>query len=396
MVIIVINYDKIKKYILWSCLMNRKNDKVYVWNWSARIIHWMIAISFTTAFITSFYENMLHDHVALGFIFGIMIIYRIIWGFIGPKYAQFKHFMLKPSDFIFYFKEKVQNRWRKIPAGHNPASSWYTIWAMVMGTIIVISGLLLYGIQEAKGVLSYLNDSYTGYIGILEIIHQYSAYIFVVWVVIHITGVLIEQFWHKTHMVFAMITGYKKTEGEDTKVSKTLTIFSFSIIIIAILTYLFIVSSNYNFLTSQKYKNVDYEELNPVYHEECGDCHKAYPPYLLPKRSWKKIMASLDNHRGEKITDENISKPQQLTILKFLTDNAAETSNREASVKMMNSLGKRRPKSITKTPYWRETHKNIPKSVFKTKEIKDKSNCFACHKDIEYGNLDDMNIIYPK
>ncbi len=372
--------------------MKRKEGKVYVWNLSARIIHWMIALSFTLAFITSFYENMLHNHIALGFIFGIMILYRIIWGFIGPKYARFKHFMLKPKDFIFYFKEKIENRWRKIPAGHNPASSWYTVWAMVMGSVIVVSGLLLYGIQEAKGVLSYLNDTHTDHIKILDNIHIYAAYIFVMWVVIHITGVLIEQFWHKTHMVFAMITGYKKTEGEDTTVSKPLRFFSFAFIIMGIFIYFFIISSNYNFLTTQKFPNVDYEEIHPVYHEECGDCHKTYPPYILPKKSWKKIMSSLDNHRGEKITEDNITKTQQQSILKFLLANAAETSTREAAVKMMNSLGKRRPKAITKTPYWRETHKNIPRSVYKSKEVKDKSNCFACHKDFEYGNLDDMNI----
>ena len=366
--------------------------KVYVWNWSARIIHWMMAISFTTAFITSSYEELLPDHVALGFIFGMIILYRIIWGFIGPRYAKFKNFMLKPSQFIFYFKEKIRNRWRKIPAGHNPASSWYTVWAMIMGTIIVISGLFLYGIQEAKGILSYLNDDYTQYIGILSIVHEYASYIFLAWVVIHITGVLVEQFWHKTHMVFAMITGYKRTEGEDTTVSIPRTIFSFTFIFIGIFIYLFVVSSNYNFLTTQKFTNVDYEEIHPVYHSECGDCHKTYPPYMLPAESWRKIMKTLDNHRGEEITEANISKIQQESILEFLINNSAETTTRESAVKMMNSLGELRPKAITKTPYWRETHKDIPRYIYKTKEIKDKSNCFACHKDFEYGNLDDMNI----
>ena len=372
--------------------MNKKPDKVYVWGLSSRIIHWMFALSFTTAFITSFYEEALHSHVALGFIFLIMIVYRIIWGFIGPRYATFNTFKLRPSQLKHYFVEKIQNRWRKIPAGHNPASSWFTIWALSMGTIIVISGLLLYGIQEAKGVLSYLNDDYTSYIGLLDMVHRYTSYLFVVWVCIHITGVLVEQFWHKTNMVFAMITGYKKTEGEDAVVSKTLLFFAFFMIFFAIGTYFFIISSNYNFLTTQKYTNIDYEELHPLYYHKCGDCHKPYPPYLLPKKSWEKIMLTLDNHRGEKITEANITKSQQKSILKFLMDNSAESSTREASVKMMSSLGERRPKSITKTPYWRETHKDIPRSVYKTKEVRDKSNCFACHKDIEYGNLDDMNI----
>lgn len=372
--------------------MNKKSDKVYVWPLGTRIIHWMFAISFTTAFITSFYEEALHSHVALGFIFLIIIIHRVIWGFVGPRYATFNTFKLSLPELKQYFVEKVENRWRKIPAGHNPASSWFTIWALGMGSVIVTSGLLLYGIQEAKGVLSYLNDEYTAYMGLLNAVHKYTSYLFVAWVLIHITGVLIEQFWHKTNMVFAMITGYKGTDGEDTEVSGKLTFFAFLMIFLAIGTYFFIISSNYNFLTTQKYTNINYEEEHPVFEQECSECHNLYPPFLLPAQSWKRVMGKLDNHFGEEITDANISKAQQASILKFLTQNAAETSTREVSVKTMNSLGDRRPKAITKTPYWRETHKNIPRAVFKSKKIKDKSNCIACHKGFEEGNLDDMNI----
>lgn len=374
--------------------MNKKEGHVFVWPIGTRIIHWMMALSFTTAFITSFYEHMLHDHVALGFIFLTIIIYRIIWGLIGPEYAKFKTFKLKPSQLKHYFVEKIQNRWRKIPAGHNPASSWFTVWALGMGTIIVVSGLLLYGIQEGKGLFRNLNSDYSDYMFILDMVHKYASYIFTAWVFIHITGVMVEQFWHKTGMVFAMVTGYKRTEGTDTKVKPYLSFFSYMMILIAIGTYFFIISSNYNFLTLQKYTNIDYEEIHPVFYNECGDCHKVYPPYMLPKRSWEKIMGGLDNHRGEEITEANITKVQQASILEFLIQNAAETSKREAAVKVMSSLGERRPKSITKTPYWRETHKDIPKYVYKQKKIKDKSNCIACHKDFDQGNMDDMNIIY--
>lgn len=372
--------------------MNKKPDKVYVWPLGTRIIHWMFALSFTTAFITSFYEELLHSHVALGFIFLIIIIHRVIWGFVGPRYATFNTFKLGLPELKHYFVEKVENRWRKIPAGHNPASSWFTIWALGMGTVIVTTGLLLYGIQEAKGVLSYLNDDYTAYIGLLDCVHKYTSYLFVAWVLVHITGVLIEQFWHKTNMVFAMITGYKGTEGEDTEVSGKLTFFAFFMIFLAISTYFFIISSNYNFLTTQKYTNINYAEKHPVFEHECSECHNLYPPFLLPEKSWQRIMGKLDNHFGEEISDANISQAQQASILAFLTQNSAETSTREVSVKVMDSLGERRPKAFTKTPYWRETHKDIPRSVFKTKEVEDKSNCVACHKDFEAGNLDDMNI----
>lgn len=376
--------------------MNKKPGYVFVWPIGTRIIHWMMALSFTAAFITSFYEYKLHDHVALGFIFLTIIVYRIIWGFIGPEYARFNDFKLSLPQLKHYFVEKIQNRWRKIPAGHNPASSWFTVWALIVGSIIVISGLLLYGIQEGKGLFMDLNETHSHYMGLLTHIHQFASYLFLAWVVIHISGVLVEQFWHKTGMVFAMVTGYKKTEGKDTKVKPALNIFAYSMIFIAVATYFFIISSNYNFLTLRKFTNVYYNEEHPVFFKQCGDCHKVYPPFLLPEKSWKRIIDDLDNHFGEEITEANITKPEQASIREFLYANSAEHSTREASVKIMNSLGERRPKAITKTPYWRETHKDIPLSVYKDKKIKDKSNCVACHKDIDLGNLDDMNIIYKE
>lgn len=372
--------------------MNRKPNHVFVWPLGTRIVHWLFALSFTLAFVSSCYENALHSHVAFGFIFLIMIVYRIIWGFVGPRYATFNTFKLHLPDLKHYFVEKIQNRWRKIPAGHNPASSWYTVWALFMGTIIVVSGLFLYGIQEAKGVLSYLNDTHTEFIGLLTAIHRYASYIFVGWVLIHITGVLIEQFWHRTGMVFAMVTGYKRTDGEDTEVSRRLTFFAFFMIFLAVGTYFFIISSNYNFLTTQKFTNVYYTQEHPVFERECSECHNLYPPFLLPEKSWKRLMGRLDNHFGEEITDANISKSEQASILAFLMENSADKSTREVSVKVMDSLGTRAPKAFTKTPYWRETHKAIPRSVYKEKRIKDKSNCVACHKGFEEGNLDDMNI----
>ena len=38
---------------------------------------------------------------------------------------------------------------------------------------------------------------------------------------------------------------------------------------------------------------------SPLYLEECGSCHMAYPAGLLPVSSWRRIMANLDDHFGD-------------------------------------------------------------------------------------------------
>lgn len=382
--------------------MNRRKDYVYVWPLYTRIIHWLIASSFTLAFIFSLYENLLNLHVAVGIIFGLMLVYRILWGFIGPRYATFNTFKLSPSKLKFYFVEKIQNRWREIPAGHNPASSWFTIIVLVLGSIISITGLLLYGIQEGKGYLGFLNDEYYMHMFILSDIHIYASYTLLVWVIIHISGVLVEQFYHKTEMVFAMVSGYKKAKGEDSRAGKYKSGLTWVFLIISSLVFFVSVDGRNNPFVVSKYTQHDYKHESFVYYSECGACHEVYPPFMLPDTSWERIREGLSNHFGEEISptikkgENRISLNDQTVIFNFLNQNSADKSTREISVKVMKSLnGARGRKSITKIKYWKDAHADIPYEVFKSEKVKDKSNCFACHKNFEKGMLEDIDIKIP-
>jgi len=382
--------------------LNKRKDYVFVWPAYTRIIHWLIASTFTLAFIFSFKENLLNLHVAVGIIFGLMLVYRIIWGFVGPQYARFSTFKLSLSKLKFYFVEKIQNRWRDIPAGHNPASSWFTLIVLFVGSIISLTGLLLYGIQEGKGYLGFLNDKYYMYMDILFNIHLYSAYTLLVWVFIHISGVLVEQFYHKTNMVFAMITGYKRAKGEDSSTGKYKGFLSYVFLIISVMVFFVSIDGRNNPFVVSKYQPIDYQQESFTYYRKCGACHKPYPPFMLPSSSWERIKGGLNNHFGEEISptmkkwENKISTNDQTVIFNYLKTHSADTSTREISVKVMKSLdGARGRKSITKIKYWKEIHKNIPREVFKSKKVKRKANCFACHKNFNKGIIEDIDIKLP-
>jgi len=53
------------------------------------------------------------------------------------------------------------------------------------------------------------------------------------------------------------------------------------------------------------------------------------------------------------------------------------------------------PKAIVKTQYWSNIHKSIEPKQFKSKNIKDKSNCFACHEGFQNGIFDNDKINIP-
>jgi cytochrome b len=377
--------------------VNKKEGKVFVWPICTRIIHWTIGLSFSASFFTSFYKEYIHYHIAFGWIFGVMLCYRIIWGFIGPRYAAFNTFRFNLGELKWYFQEKIIDRYRKIPPGHNPASSWYTIIVLSFGISIVISGMLLYGIQDGAGIFGYLNKKYYATMDMWHNLHLYLSYILVAWAFIHIAGVSIEQFYHKTGMIFVMLTGYKKSEGEDTDITRCSNIASYAFIIISFSLFIYIISTYDNVITRSVFEPIDFEYENGVFYVDCGDCHKIYPPYLLPKRSWRRIMRTLDNHFGEEITDANISKKAKDIILKYLEKNAAEHSSRKVSFKVLNSLPPdHAPKSLTKVKYWRDVHKDIDPAIYKLPKVKNRSNCFACHIGLENGILLNEKIELPR
>jgi hypothetical protein len=132
---------------------------------------------------------------------------------------------------------------------------------------------------------------------------------------------------------------------------------------------------------------------NQVYKENCGECHFAYQPELLPSASWLKILNQLDDHFGEEIeVDPDAIK----TISDYLKTNGAENSSAKRSKKIMRSLGNQVPMRISDIPYIREKHHELDPAIFKRKSIGSMANCTACHITAEKGIYDDDDVKIPK
>lgn len=132
---------------------------------------------------------------------------------------------------------------------------------------------------------------------------------------------------------------------------------------------------------------------HPVYKEQCGECHFAYQPELLPSASWKKILENLDDHFGDSVELDDESRR---VISDHLTSNGAERSSSETAVKIMRSLGGRVPLRITDIKYIKDKHHEISAAILDRESIGSLSNCSACHIAAENGNYDDDNVRIPK
>lgn len=133
-----------------------------------------------------------------------------------------------------------------------------------------------------------------------------------------------------------------------------------------------------------------------VYKEECGSCHFAFQPGLLPEASWRKLMeanALADHFKQNAELDESARKH----ILDLLVANSAEKSYFKRSRKIMASLDEgMAPLRITETPYIEEKHEEVEEKIdIKKSKVKSFANCDKCHQKANDGIFDDDTVMIP-
>jgi len=119
---------------------------------------------------------------------------------------------------------------------------------------------------------------------------------------------------------------------------------------------------------------------------ECSDCHMAFPPALLPARSWQALMAGLDNHFGE---NASIDAATAAHITDYLVANAADTGGKRRRV--LRGLAENEvPLRISETPWWIRRHSGeVRPGAFEDPRVGSKANCGACHRDAVRGVFED-------
>jgi Dihaem cytochrome c len=123
-----------------------------------------------------------------------------------------------------------------------------------------------------------------------------------------------------------------------------------------------------------------------AYFTECGTCHMAYPPQLMPARSWQRVMGSLDSHFGD---SARLDGATQAKIGDYLAKNAADKADNYESMSVMASIhGSDTPERITKVPYIEGLHAAVLDPVWQgNPRPKTLAQCSVCHYRAEQGDF---------
>lgn len=134
------------------------------------------------------------------------------------------------------------------------------------------------------------------------------------------------------------------------------------------------------------------------YRKECGACHFAYSPGMLTSDAWRLVMEApnLAKHFGEEV---KITPAQRESLLRYLTENAAERSDYEGSKVFMERMSERKSTSqrVITVPHMATVHRSLWEIMKKsnTVQVRTLANCNACHQKAEEGSYAYEEILVP-
>jgi cytochrome b len=198
-----------------------ETSEVAVWDPLVRLFHWTLFVSFCVAWFTEgeLFEDLQDRlsgewlqlvHIWAGYTIAGLLVFRVLWGFVGPRYARFSDFVYSPGVVLAYVRDVLRLRARRT-VGHNPAGGAMIVALLLGLTATIVTGLALYGADKGLGPLAgMLAESSDAAIDTLKEAHEVATNFTLLLVAGHLLGVVWETLLHRENLVRAMITGRKR------------------------------------------------------------------------------------------------------------------------------------------------------------------------------------------
>ncbi len=198
---------------------HRSKAMLRIWDPLIRVFHWSLVVAFVVAYLSA--EQLSTVHEIAGYVVAGLIAFRLIWGFVGGKYARFSQFLRGPSQTIGYIGDVVRGKEHRY-LGHNPAGAAMTVALLLTLAGTAFTGWLLEDgariatLPEQPQIISPADadggDAGHGGRGseAVKEVHEVLANLMLLLIAAHVGGVVLSSFRHKENLARSMVTGDKR------------------------------------------------------------------------------------------------------------------------------------------------------------------------------------------
>ncbi|MCF8168444.1 MAG: cytochrome b/b6 domain-containing protein [Rhodoferax sp.] len=166
---------------------------VLVWDAPVRVFHWLMVLCFAGSYLTSESEGFRLLHVTLGYTMLGLVVFRLLWGLMGTRYARFGAFIRGPQVVKQYLQSMLQGK-PVHHTGHNPLGALSIVAVLALTLLIGSTGWIFFNDLAGEWVAE---------------VHEAAANGLLLVVIVHIAGVLAASLLHRENLARAMVTGRK-------------------------------------------------------------------------------------------------------------------------------------------------------------------------------------------
>lgn len=181
--------------------------RVKVWDPVVRLSHLAMGGLVLSAFLTSEEDERLPLHMRVGLALLGVVVFRVVWGFVGTRHARFADFVRGPREVLEAAKAMARGAPKHV-LGHNPVGAVMVVTLLALLLVVTATGLVMGLGPEWSGPLSLSKPA----LHAVKEVHEAAAGALPVLIVLHVAGVLLSSVLERQNLVLGMVTGFKRGE----------------------------------------------------------------------------------------------------------------------------------------------------------------------------------------
>jgi cytochrome b len=178
-----------------------------VWDLPTRLFHWALVALVITSFVTAKVGgNAMTWHMYSGYTILALLVFRIIWGFIGGRESRFRSFVKGPGAVVRYLRTLFHRQAAHHP-GHNPLGGWSVVLMILSLGTQATTGLFASDDIFVEGPLAAKVSGAT--VKLATSIHHWNEWVLIALVVLHVAAIAFYAVYKRVNLVHAMVHGHK-------------------------------------------------------------------------------------------------------------------------------------------------------------------------------------------
>jgi cytochrome b len=182
--------------------------RVLVWDLPTRLFHWALVLLVLTSYVTGKVGgDAMTWHLWSGYAVLTLVLFRVVWGFLGGPHARFASFVKGPRAVLRYARTLFTTHAER-HLGHNPLGGWSVV--LLLASLATQAGTGLFASDDiaTEGPLAARASAAT--VKLATRIHHYNEWVLVVLVTLHILAILYYAFVKREDLITAMVSGHKE------------------------------------------------------------------------------------------------------------------------------------------------------------------------------------------